>query len=119
MQFTFVGKRSLWDEVDEQRFSSQAKTISGAIRNALLQAIEREDTGELKGSVKAEHKFALYLQKDQGEKLILTVNSEGSRWSDAIEKAYVRVCGWQGKEPELPERHSESCSAEGRITSIS
>lgn len=106
MQFTFVGKRSLWDEVDEQRFSSQAKTISGAIRNALLQAIEREAADELKESVKVEHKFALYIKKDQGEKLVLTVNGEGARWSDAIEKAYIRVCGWQGKEPELPERHS-------------
>lgn len=100
--YTLVGQRILWVDIEEKQFEIRASTVSDALREALLQSLEREKVGELVEGGKASYRFALNADTAKGSKLILTVCGEGKKWSEAIEEAYIRVCGWQGKAPELP-----------------
>lgn len=104
MIYTLEGKRILSDAVEEKRFEINAATVSEAMRKALMEAIAQEGFVREKERLREDYRFRLIAETEKGQKLILTVNGIGHRWSDALEEAYVRICGWQGQEPDMPER---------------
>jgi hypothetical protein len=103
MRYRLVGKLSFRDQSAEKTYEAEVRTVSDAFREALLQALKIEKTNPEPFDDRKIRHFTLSVVSEKGEKIVLTVYGEGLCWSDCILDAYVRVCGWQGQEAEIPE----------------
>ena len=103
MRYRLVGRLSFRDELAEKTYEAEVRTVSNAIREALLQAQKSEKTNPEPFDGRKMRHFTLSVVSEKGEKIILTVYGEGQSWSDCILDAYLRVCAWQGQEAEIPE----------------
>ena len=103
MRYRLVGKLSFRDESDEKTYEVDVRTVSDAIREALIQALKVDKTDPEPFDGRKMRHFTLFVVSEKGEKIVLTVYGEGQCWSDCILDAYLRVCGWQGQEAEIPE----------------
>ena len=106
MQYRFVGQKRLWDDEEERSFEIHANRVLEVIRASLLQTLEEEQGKDVAGA-NASYRFSMYVDKTGAEKLVMTVNGSGRCWSEAIKDAYIRVCGWQMQEPDLPDIKEE------------
>ncbi len=103
MRYRLVGKLSFRDESDEKTYEVDVRTVSDAIREALIQALKVDKTDPEPFDGRKMRHFTLFVVSEKGEKIILTVYGEGQCWSDCILDAYLRVCGWQGQDAKIPE----------------
>lgn len=106
MHFRFVGRKSLWDDEEERAFEIHASRVLEAIRASMIEALEEERGKDITGA-NASYHFSMYVDNGGAEKLVMTVNGSGRCWSEAIKDAYIRVCGWQMQEPDLPDTKVE------------
>lgn len=101
MRFRFEGRKTFRDPEPAKVFEIDAPSVSAAIREALC--MSAEENADMPADTRRRSHFTLFTNCGKGYKIILTVSGEGKSWSEAIRDAYLTVCGWQRREPDLPD----------------